>query len=610
MDARRFAPLFAVSLLVLFTTCNDSPTPLSPASPSPSFAAKCGTPPCGKGPGGDKGGKGGQVAGNFSLRFDGNDGTYTPDSDALDLTHTFTIEGWIKPGNPNATTSDPTILSKWGGGGAASYGVAFDRLKPGHLMMVTHNGTLNSKIFSSAPLPADVWQHFAFVFDDGGQSDQGQAWLYIDGVLNISCGGALGGCWKGTGGDRDPVNRPYLLTPMNSGSILTLGRYAASPTGGFLNYYEGLLDEVRVWNVARTATEIADNMNTEISPKSNGLVAYWQMNEGRGQTLFDAAQRGRKNDMQLGDSPDADVADPTWALKWESLASLPTAVSATTGASDGSQVFVLGGGTAPNVPSALNQIYDPVSGTWSLGASFPQARAFAMASALPDGIHLVGGHDGSGGNQLANHDVYDVAANTWSTASLFPVPGHAGVAETVDGKMYVVMFGGHRIHDPSTDSWTSGTSRPDPAINPASGVVDGKIYVAGGETSGLRTLNTVHRYDPASDTWETLTPMPVRQGEANNGEAESLGGGSIGGRFCVFGGRLVNASPTGPRFSETFCYDPTTETWSQGPDMLTPRVLMASATLWNAIYALGGRASDAVTQSNVAERLVPDTPFP
>ncbi len=191
-------------VLAAFTlTCQDQPTdPLGPSELAPVFAAKCGTPPCGKGPGG------GETEGSFGLSFDGNDGTYTPDSDALDLTHTFTIEGWIKPGNPLGL-ADPTILSKWGGGGAASYGVAFDRLKPGHLMMVTHNGTENSKIFSAAPLPADVWQHFAFVFDDDGQFDQGQAWLSIDGVLNISCGGALGGCWKGTGGDRDPVNVPY-----------------------------------------------------------------------------------------------------------------------------------------------------------------------------------------------------------------------------------------------------------------------------------------------------------------------------------------------------------------------------------------------------------------
>ena len=49
MDARRFAPLLAVALLILVTTCTDAPTPLSPAELSPTVAARCGTPPCGHG---------------------------------------------------------------------------------------------------------------------------------------------------------------------------------------------------------------------------------------------------------------------------------------------------------------------------------------------------------------------------------------------------------------------------------------------------------------------------------------------------------------------------------------------------------------------------------
>jgi hypothetical protein len=287
-------------VLAAFTLTCQSDQATAPDDPG-IRAAPGGVP----GPNPDRGG-GGKDDETFALSFDGNDGTYTPDSNALDVRHTFTIEGWIKPGNPLGP-ADPTILSKWGGGGAASYGVAFDRLKPGHLMMVTHNGVANSKIFSAAPLPADVWQHFAFVFDDGGRSDQGQAWLYIDGVLNNSCGGVLGNCWDGSG----PQNRPYMLTPMDSPSILTLGRFAASPTGGFLNHYEGLLDEVRVWNVARSARDIAKKMNKTFNvKKAKGLVAYWRMNEGSGQMAADATSNGHS--QQLGSTAGPDADDPTW----------------------------------------------------------------------------------------------------------------------------------------------------------------------------------------------------------------------------------------------------------------------------------------------------------
>ena len=119
----------------------------------------------------------------------------------------------------------------------------------------------------------------------------------------------------------------------------------------------------------------------------------------------------------------------------------------------------------------------------------------------------------------------------------------------------------------------------------ASAVIGGKIYVAGGQTAGFGTSKALERYDPKADTWTALTPMPETR--------EALGGGAIAGLFCVFGGRLANASPSGDAFSDTFCYDPGTNTWSSGPDMVTPRVEIASVELRRSLYAIGGRTAAA-----------------
>ena len=35
-------------------------------------------------------------------------------------------------------------------------------------------------------------------------------------------------------------------------------------------------------------------------------------------------------------------------------------------------------------------------------------------------------------------------------------------------------------------------------------MINGKFYVAGGNGT-----NTLDRYDPATDTWQTLAPLPV-----------------------------------------------------------------------------------------------------
>ncbi|MEM7511716.1 MAG: T9SS type A sorting domain-containing protein, partial [Bacteroidota bacterium] len=45
--------------------------------------------------------------------------------------------------------------------------------------------------------------------------------------------------------------------------------------------FNGNIDEVRVWNIARSAEQIIQNKDKEISPNEPGLMAYFRMNEGK-----------------------------------------------------------------------------------------------------------------------------------------------------------------------------------------------------------------------------------------------------------------------------------------------------------------------------------------
>ncbi len=159
---------------------------------------------------------------------------------------------------------DQALISKWGLSVSASYIVVLEN--DGRLALVTHDRTppaSNTKLFSAQPLPAAVWQHFAFVFDNG------EAILYLNGAFNNS---------------RTGMNTPSVTT-----SLVSLGR----ENSGFVGkLYRGAIDEVRTWNVVRSAKKIDQNYDKEISPKSKGLVAYWKMNEGRGQVLVDATGTG------------------------------------------------------------------------------------------------------------------------------------------------------------------------------------------------------------------------------------------------------------------------------------------------------------------------------
>ena len=50
---------------------------------------------------------------------------------------------------------------------------------------------------------------------------------------------------------------------------------------GFIdNYYAGLLDEVRFWNVSRSQSDIQSTMNVPLSGTETGLVDYFNFNQG------------------------------------------------------------------------------------------------------------------------------------------------------------------------------------------------------------------------------------------------------------------------------------------------------------------------------------------
>jgi hypothetical protein len=74
--------------------------------------------------------------------------------------------------------------------------------------------------------------------------------------------------------------------------------------------FDGGIDEVRIWNVARTREQIQNDMHWELSGSEPGLVAYYKFNEGSGQSASDSTVYG--NHGILGLSPQADASDPTW----------------------------------------------------------------------------------------------------------------------------------------------------------------------------------------------------------------------------------------------------------------------------------------------------------
>jgi len=57
-------------------------------------------------------------------------------------------------------------------------------------------------------------------------------------------------------------------------------------------YFIGAIDEVRVWNVARTVAETQQTMSVRLTGNETGLVGYWRFDEGTGTTARDSSTKG------------------------------------------------------------------------------------------------------------------------------------------------------------------------------------------------------------------------------------------------------------------------------------------------------------------------------
>ena len=136
-------------------------------------------------------------------------------------------------------------------------------------------------------------------------------------------------------------------------------------------------------------------------------------------------------------------------------------------------------------------------------------------------------------------DVYDPETDTWSDLPDMPTPrDHLGVA-VVDGVLYAV--GGRQAAfeteitttealDLKTSTWRTGLAPiPTPRGGFATAAVDGRIVTIGGE-SAAGVHDQVEAYDPETNSWTTLAPMPLArhgiQGAAYAGGAWIAGGGT------------------------------------------------------------------------------------
>ena len=215
----------------------------------------------------------------------------------------------------------------------------------------------------------------------------------------------------------------------------------------------------------------------------------------------------------------------------------------------------------------------------------------------------------------------------WKKGAPFPEADEELYGVTVNGKLYVIggwgdgkARGANYEYDPATDRWTKKAPMPRPAHHAALAALNGKIYAFGGFVAPATTaiplgaawepIADAWEFNPATDSWKPLAPLPGKRGSAIAAE--------VGGKIYVIGGATTMEGSKDPFFTAfgpakvlatNDVYDPATNTWESRNPMSVPRNHAFGGVVNGKVYVIGGRTGQAfilsATNTDVVEEYNP-----
>jgi len=165
----------------------------------------------------------------------------------------FSLALWMKTDN---WRNDASLISNkdWDSGNNKGWNIALATDNQG-IDVNIGDGT-NRADLQAGNLNDGEWHHIAATFDRDGQVS-----LYVDGVLEQS------------------------TSMSNVGNIDNALEMTFGSDAEHDYHFEGLIDEVNVWNTLLTSEQIREQMHLTLSGSESGLVAYYQFNENDGDAL-------------------------------------------------------------------------------------------------------------------------------------------------------------------------------------------------------------------------------------------------------------------------------------------------------------------------------------
>lgn len=272
------------------------------------------------------------------------------------------------------------------------------------------------------------------------------------------------------------------------------------------------------------------------------------------------------------------------AIVWSTGSDLPIArydAAAVLGADDA--VYLLGG-------NSLNVNVQPAGASnWNAGDPIKQEQMGLGAGAITDGrIAHFGGQ--KRGQAIEETFLYDPVNGDPQDGDVMATPRAFGAYATDPntGKIYAiggvddnsVVLGATEVYDPATDTWTTLAPLPSPRADFAAAADGaGSIFTFGGRQGSNGVTNNVYRYNIATNVWTAVAPLPValRDVTAVTGPSD--------GKIYVIGGR----DAAGP-VASVYAYNFVSNTWEVETSL--PVAVADAAAVLDAeghLMLLGGR---------------------
>ncbi len=233
-----------------------------------------------------------------------------------------------------------------------------------------------------------------------------------------------------------------------------------------------------------------------------------------------------------GTNEEYDPTTNTWIFK----APMPTPRSSFGIAVYENKIYCIGGrvnGSSSGI-TGINEIYDPSTNTWETKTPMPTPRDRLDANVVNGKIYLIGGSFGFANNLgfYSVNEVYDPVTDSWAIGAAIPVSVSSYASTAINNEIYIL--GGitksalNQIYDPKNDNWSSGS--PNPA---------GWYKAVASATTNMNAPTQIYvfdetatySYDPANDSWANGTSMPTARGFA--------GVAVVNDTFYVIGGEIM-----------------------------------------------------------------------